>query len=122
MTGLIFPDDTEHPVKTVEAAPGIRVTVTGPVVHQCPFRDETDEGVITIAWNTGAGTTLELHGLREFLDLLDEWVVSHETYVDGVRDELSALLGLPVAVSAQFETAGLEVSCSTSPTLSAVAP
>lgn len=106
-------DHTEDPTLPVLVAAGAPATVavTMDAVHQCPFRDETDVGTITVTWNAGADT-VELHSLRAWLDTLDEWAVSHEAYTEHVRDTLATLGVHVVSVVSEWATAGAIVEVS----------
>lgn len=88
---------------------GVRVRVTMPAVHQCPFKHETDQGTATVEWFARV-QTVELHSLRAHLDSLAELVVSHEKYTgDLFNDILDLGLG-GVAVTTEWDTAGGRVT------------
>lgn len=91
-------------------APDVRVTATGPIAHLCPYADEVDEGRITITWITDP-RTIELHSLASYLARFKAERLSHEELVALIADDLAGL-GLHVAVTAQFHTAGLDVEVS----------
>jgi NADPH-dependent 7-cyano-7-deazaguanine reductase QueF len=99
-----------------DADPGTQVTVVMPVTHLCPFRDEVDNGAITILWVVGGASTFELHALRAYLDSWSDTQVSHEDLTSQVLDFLNSLDGPDVLeVESTWNTAGGEVtvSCST---------
>jgi NADPH-dependent 7-cyano-7-deazaguanine reductase QueF len=109
-------------VNTVPCDSDITVTTYGPLIHLCPFREEEDLGTIRITW-TCAGATFELHSLTEYLSTWEQTRLSHEEITDRIRHDLSAHKGIQVqAVETTWHTAGLEVSCSTSPTPAVTLP
>lgn len=86
------------------------MSVTGRLVHECPFEDESDQGQVTITW-LPAGQTLELHALRDWLDGFAREKVSHEDLTAGIEAELDDLEGITdVTVSTTWQTAGFHVS------------
>jgi hypothetical protein len=56
------------------------VTVTGPVTKRCPYRDEIDEGTVTMTFLVLSGDAPELHGLAEQIAAGLNEKVSHEDY------------------------------------------
>jgi NADPH-dependent 7-cyano-7-deazaguanine reductase QueF len=86
------------------------VRVTGPIRHLCPHRDEVDEGTISVEWNCDGVATYELHALAVYFASFATSTISHEELTQFIADELCA------QVTTTWNTAGLEVSCSTSPT------
>src|SRR4051812_20574369 len=103
---------TSAPVRDDLAVPcraRVAVRVTGPLRHRCPYRRETDLGTVTIDWTTD-GHTLELHGLRAWLDLHTTMVISHEEITARLRRWLSERPGVAdVEVYTSWVTAGLSV-------------
>lgn len=97
------------PDLTVACEARTTVTYTGPLVHRCPYADETDHGTVTITWFTD-GATLELHGLAAWLRTWGDVTTSHETLTDRIR---SCLADQPriaeVTVQTGWSTAGAEV-------------
>lgn len=94
----------------------VTVTVTGPIQHRCPVVEEIDRGHITITWRI-KGETYELHSLAEYLRGWADSHIAHEQLTDRIRHDLSVVSGIElVSVETTWVTAGLEVSCSTSPT------
>lgn len=94
----------------------VTMTVTGPLTHLCPIVDEVDEGAITIVWRI-CGETYELHSLAEYLRGFKDAQMAHEEITDQIRHELSIVNGIELlSVETTWETAGMEVRCSTSPT------
>lgn len=107
-------------IQTMPVSTDATVTASGPLVHLCPVVDEVDEGHITITWRI-LGETFELHSLAEYLRGWKDSRLSHEQITDTIRHELSTAstwIEL-VSVETTWLTAGLEVSCSTSPILAA---
>jgi NADPH-dependent 7-cyano-7-deazaguanine reductase QueF len=101
----------------VDCAADVTMTVTAPVRHLCPFVNEVDEGFITITWRVD-GATLELHSLADYLREFKDSELSHEAFTDRVSHDLSLIAGVDlVTVQTTWTTAGMEVKCSTSPTL-----
>lgn len=100
---------TTTPIEVSDVA----MTVSGALTHRCPFVDEVDHGHVTITWRC-AGGTLELRELAAYLRRHRDAIVTHEELTDRIRRDLSTLPGIELlAVETQWETAGLEVQCST---------
>lgn len=101
---------------TVPDTSDVTVTATGDLRHRCPHIDEVDQGLTTITWRV-EGQTLELHTLAAYLHGFENAALSHEQLTDRIRHDLSSLPGIELtSVTTTWLTAGLEVSCSTSPT------
>lgn len=95
----------------------VQLSAKANIQHMCPFVHEVDNGTITITWDTD-GWTIELHSLREYLATFGDREISHEALTQEVRDELGTHYGINViSVTSSWRTAGMEVLCSTSPTL-----
>lgn len=102
---------------TVPIEADVTMTTTAEIQHMCPFVQEVDNGTITVSWRAD-GWTFELHALRSYLDTFHNREISHEELTNEVRAELSGHYGIEeVTVSSAWRTAGMEVSCSTSPIL-----
>jgi len=109
-------------VITVPCDGDVTMTATGDLTHLCPHVDEIDNGAIHIEWRV-AGQTYELHSLAEYLRGFKDSRISHEEITDRIRHDLSTVNGIElISVVTTWDTAGLEVSCSTSPTRAAVTP
>jgi NADPH-dependent 7-cyano-7-deazaguanine reductase QueF len=95
---------------TVVASPaGVRVKITRPLTHRCPFIEETDEGTVEITWVTAAHT-IELHSLAGWLGEFARHAISHEDITATIQRTLDRLPGVEqVAVATRWETAGCEV-------------
>lgn len=95
----------------------VTITVTSPLRHLCPHKDEVDNGTITVIWRCN-GATFELHSLRELYKGFKGSAISHEQLTDRIRHDLSTASPLidVISVSTWWTTAGMEVTCSTSPT------
>lgn len=94
----------------------VTITATGAITHLCPHVDEVDNGRISITWRVD-GQTYELHSLAAYLRSFKDSRLSHEALTDRIRHELSVVDGIElVAVETTWTTAGLGVTCSTSPT------
>ena len=88
----------------------VTVRAHGHLIHQCPYKDETDHGEVTITW-TVAGKTIELHSLYEYLAGWRSAQLSHEQVTDRITRDLSTLEGITgVTVHTMWETAGMQVS------------
>jgi NADPH-dependent 7-cyano-7-deazaguanine reductase QueF len=103
------------------AVPGppetINISATAELRHQCPFVLETDAGSVTINWST-CGNTIELHSLAEYLHQFATWEISHEDLTDQIKHDIDGVQGIfATSVSTTWETAGMDVACSTSPIL-----
>lgn len=102
-------------VRTVPCSSDVAVTTVGPLVHLCPHVDEVDHGRVTITWRT-KGETYELHSLAEYLRGFKGAKLSHEEITDRIRHDLSVVPRIEfLSVESHWQTAGLEVTCSTSP-------
>lgn len=88
----------------------VTVTATAPIRHLCPFKDELDQGTVTIVWDCN-GHTIELHSLAAYLDGFYAEKISHETLVDEIFYALYGLTPLIEiqSVTARFTTAGIGV-------------
>lgn len=104
-------------VRTVPAAAGVQVVAKSLAQHMCPFVHEVDEGGIFASWTT-AGATIELHSLRDYLQSFAQVEISHEELTLTVLESLRSIDGITdVSVESAWTTAGMEVTCFTSPTL-----
>lgn len=102
---------------TVPCDSDVAMTVTAPLIHLCPYKDEVDHGTVTITWNT-QDNTLELHDLASLLHSFSDQKISHEEITRKLKVWLSCLPGIDlISVETTWDTAGMEVRCSTSPTL-----
>lgn len=87
----------------------VTVTATVPVTHLCPWRDETDEGHMTITWEC-QGSTVEIHALTGWLAGFAADRISHEDLTVTVAEHLSELPGIDgVRVRSTWHTAGAQV-------------
>ena len=103
-------------VQPVPMTANVKMSVAAEVRHLCPFVNEADNGTVTVTWRTN-GATFELHSLREYLNGFKDSEISHEMLTDRIRHDLSVTQGVEVvAVESTWDTAGMEVQCSTSPT------
>jgi NADPH-dependent 7-cyano-7-deazaguanine reductase QueF len=93
-----------------EKATGVVVTATGPISHECPHKDEADEGFVTITWEP-MGRTLELHSLAAYLKTWETVEISHEGLTDAILWEISNTDAVAaVSVLTTWKTAGLDVT------------
>lgn len=105
------------PVKTVADSSDVIVTASGDIRHRCPHVNENDFGRVTITWRVN-GFTYELHDLAEYLRGFKDAEISHEQITDRIRHDLSMVREIELlSVETTWRTAGMEVRCSTSPTL-----
>lgn len=89
----------------------VSLSVTGALVHQCPFREEEDRGFVTIGWAT-RGSTIELHDLRAWLDSFAPKVISHEDLTQTIATQLGRLEGIALGeIVTTWHTAGFTVTC-----------
>lgn len=103
------------PVATVPDASDVTVTVRTSLQHTCPYVDEVDRGHVTITWRVD-GETFELHALAGYLQGFKDARLSHEEITERIRFDLTCATELIELVSVEtvWETAGMEVRCSTS--------
>lgn len=98
--------------RVVEEASLVRVSITGPLRHQCPHVDEADVGEIDLSWNCDGGT-LELHSLAEYLASWADVAISHEALTAQILADLVGLDAIEfVRVTTRWRTAGLDVEVS----------
>lgn len=84
------------------------LTVEGDVTKLCPYKDERDDGTVTVTFEVSDGDGPELHDVARKLRLYEDVKLSHEDFTRQVKDVLSA-----TAVTSRWLTAGLTVTCST---------
>lgn len=87
------------------------ITISGPASKRCPYRDELDEGTVTITLDLTYGDGPELHTLSERLVSEDE--VSHEQWTDALQDWLMSQCDgrlTSVRVQSAWNTAGMAVT------------
>lgn len=84
----------------------MKVTVSGPVTHLCPYKDEADAGSVDLTFDVAEGDAPELHELAASLQWAHNLEISHEQFT---RDTLS-LSGASRIVT-RWTTAGLDVTC-----------
>lgn len=102
--------------KTVADNSDVTMRVSGDLQHRCPHVDEVDHGHVTITWRV-RGETYELHSLAEYLRSFKDSRLSHEQITDRIRYDLSWAPQIELmSVETFWVTAGMEVTCSTSPT------
>lgn len=87
------------------------VEVCGPLVHQCPFVKETDNGLITITY-TPDRSLVELHSLAQYLEQWADVAIPHEEISVVIADDLAEALGdqTRITVVTEWETAGLRTA------------
>lgn len=99
--------------RTVPSTGDVQIVVTSPLTHRCPHVDEIDRGTVEISWRV-YWATFELHSLRAYLDGFADVEISHEDLTNCIRTDLSDTLGIEdLTVSTNWDTAGMEVRCST---------
>lgn len=107
-------------IRTEPSTADVTMHATSLLIHRCPFVDEVDNGTVTIAWRVD-GQTIELHSLRDYLASFRDSEIAHESLTDRIRHDLGTTPGIAdVTVTTTWDTAGMEVTCSTSPTLAAL--
>lgn len=103
-------------ITTVPIEADVALTVTANLQHMCPFVHEVDSGSVTITWETD-GWTIELHSLRAYLNTFHDRKISHEELTEEIRAELNSHKWINItSVNTSWRTAGMEVSCFSSPT------
>lgn len=101
---------------TVPEPGAVDVTAHGPLIHLCPHRDEEDLGRVSVTWRC-TGQTFELHSLAEYLGCWEQTSISHEELTDRIAYDLTHVDGINLLdVTTTWQTAGMEIRCSTSPT------
>ena len=85
------------------------MTISGDLVHRCPFRDEEDRGAVTITWDVD-GATLELHALADYLRTFTNQLVSHEDLTGRIHTDITRTGLRGVTVTTTWRTAGLDVT------------
>jgi hypothetical protein len=81
-------------------------TLRRPVIKQCPHRDETDAGTLTVVID---GPAPELHEFAAGIDALCGKPVSHEDFTIGVCDLLDAAGIYNAAVTTTWHTGPWDV-------------
>lgn len=84
-------------------AQGEIVTVHAELRHLCPFRDEVDQGHITVSWRID-GYTFELHDLAAYFATFHDVTISHEELTGRIAAELGDSV---VNVTTHWQTAGM---------------
>jgi NADPH-dependent 7-cyano-7-deazaguanine reductase QueF len=92
-----------------EKAAGTIVTAGTPMEHLCPHQDETDQGHVTVAWET-TDVTLELHSLAAYLKTWANEKVSHEELTETILRDIGETGVDAVSVTTKWRTAGLDVT------------
>lgn len=95
-------------VPTGGTAQGETVTVHTELCHLCPFRDEVDQGHITVSWLID-GYTFELHDLAAYFATFGDMKISHEELTGRIAAELG---GSVVNVTTHWQTAGMAIAVS----------
>jgi NADPH-dependent 7-cyano-7-deazaguanine reductase QueF len=86
----------------------VRITITSPAAHLCPFKEELDLGHIVIEYDLAPDAEpVELHELRAAIDAFASRAVTHEqmTY------QLTESLPFGATVVSRWHTAGMDVEC-----------
>lgn len=83
------------------------VKITAPVEKRCPYKDEQDEGSLTLTFRVFKDAP-ELHELAENLSTWTDIPISHEDFTDAVVRRWHSE-GC-VSARSTWRTAGLEVS------------
>lgn len=96
--------------KLVPADAAATVTATSQIRHLCRFKNEVDDGTVTVVW-TCDGATIELHSLAEYFASFAEVLTSHEELVARIGEDLDALGDdiIVRSVTVRFTTAGIDV-------------
>lgn len=103
-------------IKTVPSSGDVTVTTYADLTHLCPFVDEVDRGTVKLTWRVD-GQTLELHSVRAYLDGFATSRLSHEEVTNRIGHDIASIPGVElIEVTTAWDTAGMEVTCATSPT------
>lgn len=81
------------------------LTVTAPVTKRCPYKDESDDGEVTLTFHVAEGDGPELHDLASLLDTYRHVEISHEAFTR----EVAAATGAE-SVCSTWTTAGMTVT------------
>lgn len=84
------------------------VTVTSEIRHLCPFKNEVDQGVVTVTFAADS-RTFELHELAAYFRLFAGEKISHEALTDCIFDELTDEGPRVLRVTTEWVTAGMRV-------------
>jgi len=84
----------------------VRMQITTPVTHLCPFVEEKDVGELVATWE---GDEVELHDLSRLLLSFYDTRVSHEDFTETITKAIERKGGIGVQVTTYWETANLEV-------------
>lgn len=81
------------------------------ILHLCPFKDEVDEGTITIEW-IARSTTFELHELASYFATFANKKISHEQLTGDIFAYLARQPEGPIVlrVATHWRTAGMNVT------------
>lgn len=86
------------------------IVLSLPLVHRCPFVDETDEGVITITYRPG-DRLAELHGLAAVVDgYRGVEITSEQITFDLALWFREAFNPHTLAVTTAWQTAGIDMA------------
>ena len=88
------------------------VTITGPAVHRCPYRDELDVGTFRIEYDLDC-EPIELHALAEQVRSYTDRKMTHEEFTEDLGEWLGDREATVATVTTEWQTAGLGVRCVT---------
>lgn len=91
----------------------VEVTLSTPLTHRCPYRDERDVGHLWFSYSTEHGE-IELYRFAELVAAYDREAITHESLTEDL-----AMLFAPFhpSVVTEWMTAGVVVTCRAVPDL-----
>lgn len=81
------------------------VEITAQVSKRCPYKDERDDGTVTLVFDVGDEDAPELHELADLLGTWRDTPISHEEFTRSIGVALGC-----VEVRSTWQTAGLDVT------------
>jgi NADPH-dependent 7-cyano-7-deazaguanine reductase QueF len=94
---------------SVPCADEVRMSAEFTARHLCPFRDEIDDGTVTVSWITSHGVTFELHALADAIGSREHEQVSHEQWTAGLAHRLAEVDVAELAIVSTWTTAGATI-------------
>lgn len=107
------------PIKTIDAWPKTRVTLTGRIRHICPIQNQPDHYSYTLIYTADLGHYIELVSWKTFIEELWYMKITHEDLIREMYEIVSDLVGEYVYIRFEgkinsqpfkFETGMIELS------------
>lgn len=95
---------------SVPCADEVRMSAEFTARHLCPFREEIDDGTVTVSWVTSHGVTFELHALADAIGAREGEEVSHERWTADLTARLAEVDVADLAVTSTWTTAGATIT------------